>query len=168
EGCPQVTSIQGIQNLPRLTELNINRTGVSDISPLASCDFSEAEEEGGFHLIMDDNPVKDFTALGSVPHFAQLILNNMDCDLWMPCLRDVRIDEFESCGCGFTAESLSRFVSEHPELRRLDIPWNDKLTDLTPLLTLENLETVWVSDNMKQAIASLDGVDYGFELQIED
>ncbi|MBQ3663771.1 MAG: hypothetical protein II914_06535 [Clostridia bacterium] len=168
EGCPQVTSIQGIQNLPRLTELNINRTGVSDISPLASCDFSEAEEEGGFHLIMDDNPVKDFTALGSVPHFAQLILNNMDCDLWMPCLRDVRIDEFESCGCGFTAESLSRFVSEHPELRRLDIPWNDKLTDLMPLLTLENLETVWVSDNMKQAIASLDGVDYGFELQIED
>ena len=168
EGCSRVTSIQGIQNLPRLTELNINRTVVSDISPLASCDFSEAEEVGGFRFEMDDNPVKDFTALGSVSHFAELVLNNMDCGLWMPCLKGVRIDEFGACNCRFTAESLAAFMSDHPEVRRLDIPWNDKLADLTPLLGLENLETVRVSDNMKKAIASLDGMDYGFELQIQN
>ena len=53
------------------------------------------------------------------------------------------------------------------DLLILDIPWNDKLTDLTPLLELENLQKVRISANMEAAQASLDGADYNFRLEIE-
>jgi len=166
-GCSGVTSIQGIQNLPHLTRLDIFRVPVSDLSPLAGCDLSAAEEQGGFWLEMDDNPVTDFSALETISHFSYLCLNNMDCELWLPCLRDARIDGFSGCGCGFTADSLARFVSDHPELRDISIPWNDDMIDLTPLLSLENLERVCVSDNMEKAVASLEGHDFSFTLEIK-
>ena len=62
---------------------------------------------------------------------------------------------------------FAEFVRNHPELAELDIPWNDKLTDLTPLLELENLQKVRISANMEAARASLDGADYNFRLDIE-
>ena len=164
-GCPGVTSIQGIQNLPHLIHLEIVRVPVSDLSPLTECDLSAAEERGGFWLELDDNPVQDFSPLAGIPRFSNLCLNNIDCKLWLPYLREAQIDHFSSCNCRMSNEELAEFAAEHPELREIDIPWNQQLTDLTPLLSLENLERVQVSRNMEKAVATLEGQG-SFRLEI--
>ena len=40
------------------------------------------------------------------------------------------------------ADDIAAFAADHPELRSLYIGWNDAITDLTPLVPLENLESV--------------------------
>ena len=51
-------------------------------------------------------------------------------------------------------------------LRSLWLGGNDRLTDLTCLLSLEDLESVGVDGSMKKAIASLEGQNYRFRLEI--
>ena len=48
----------------------------------------------------------------------------------------------------------------------LQIPYNNEITDLTPLLEMENLRYVLINRDMKQAAASLKGMDLPFELEI--
>ncbi len=69
--------------------------------------------------------------------------------------------------CGFDNDGFKDFIEAHPELEEIDIKWNDDLTDISPVLSLENLRRVAVSDNMRQAIRSV-GNDHDFELAIED
>ncbi len=164
-GCP-VESIQGIQNLDDLTRLDLFRVQVSDLSPLNGYDFSAAEAEGGFWLEIDDIPCEDLSPLGNVRLFRRLCLNNMDCALWIPVLRQAEIQSFQACSCGFTNESFAGFIAGHPELRELYIPWNDGITDLTPVLALEGLEYLRVSVDMQDAVDSL-GQDRPFALEIE-
>ena len=45
--------------------------------------------------------------------------------------------------------------------------WSEDINDLTPLLESENLESVSINGNMREAIASLDGQSFGFELEIQ-
>ncbi len=54
------------------------------------------------------------------------------------------------------------------ELEEVMLSWNDGLRDLTPLPELTNLRHVKVSDNMEEALRSIDGADVGFELEIEE
>ncbi len=54
------------------------------------------------------------------------------------------------------------------ELEEVMLSWNDGLRDLTPPLELPNLRHVKVSDNMEEALRSIDGADVGFELEIEE
>ena len=82
-----------------------------------------------------------------------------ECRVWYSC---GKADGPEDANALF-----AEFVRNHPELAELDIPWNDKLTDLTPLLELENLQKVRISANMEAARASLEGADYNFMLEIE-
>ena len=88
-------------------------------------------------------------------------------------LEGVEVRRFAACGAftnrdGADADALlAAFAAAHPSLIELAIPWNRDLTDLTPLLSLEDLEYVRVSDDMEKALESLAGQEYGFELEIE-
>ena len=63
-------------------------------------------------------------------------------------------------------KQLEQFLDEHPEIQRLNIPNNKGIKDLTKLLTMPNLQQVTVSQDMKNAIKSIDGAQYGFQLGI--
>ena len=62
---------------------------------------------------------------------------------------------------------FAEFVRSHPQLEELNLTWNRGITDLTPLLELENLQEVRVSRDMEQAIRSIEGQGYSFRLEIE-
>ena len=157
--CTQVDSIQGVQNLRELRYLNVSNTKVEDLTPLAECDFSAAEEDIGFDL--DCNELKlgeeDFAAIAHIRRFGGLAFTDADPAVWIDALSDSEIQHFGASGDLQSNEDLAAFVSDHPELRQLFLGWAEDITDLTPLLALENLERVEINGDMREAIASLDG-----------
>lgn len=157
--CTPVDSIQGVQNLPELRYLNVSNTKVEDLTPLAECDFSAAEEDIGFDL--DCNELKlgeeDFAAIAHIRRFGGLAFTDADPAVWISALSDSEIHYFGASGDLRSNEDLAAFVSDHPELRQLFLGWAEDITDLTPLLALENLERVEINGDMREAIASLDG-----------
>ena len=174
DGCP-ITSIEGVQNLSGLVDLNLNGTQVKDLSPLSGCDLSEAiEERGGLALYISEVPIEDYAPLADLRALSNLDINNVDAARCVPYLKDTPILRFSACG-SFTEESASEdvnalfadFVRAHPGLQELWIPWNRGIRDLSPLLELEELRYVRVSTDMKAAIASLDGTDRHFDFEIE-
>ena len=167
--CTQVDSIQGVQNLWGLRSLNISNTKVDDLTPLAECDFSAAEDDNGFDLDCNelDLSEEDFAAMGHIRRFQGLAFTDADPAIWIPALSDCEIQYFGAAGDLHSNEDLSSFAADHPELRELFLGWAEDITDLTPLLELENLERVSVNRDMREAVASLDGQSYGFELEIQ-
>lgn len=172
DNCP-ITSIQGVQNLRKLDNLNINNTRVSDLSPLAACDFSAARERGGLELFINDLPVEDYAPLRGLP-LKRLDINNTDAARYLPYLEGAPLRSFQACDSfmGRTDADdnalFADFVRSHPQLEYLNIAWNQIITDLSPVLELENLQELRVSSDMKDAIASLDGQNLRFRLEIED
>ena len=164
-----ISSIQGIRNLTGLTSLSVSNTNVTDLSPLSDCDLSAAYEQGGFHLDANglDLGEEDFAALGSVRTYEHLSISNQDPAVWMPALRDSDLFSFYAHGCLRTNEDLAAFAADHPEIRRLWIGDAEKITDLSCLIDLPDLEMVSAGGEMQEAIASLDGKDIRFELRIE-
>lgn len=172
-GCP-IESIHGVQNLQDLLELNLNNTKVTDISPLSQLDYSFAvTERDGFRLQIDGAPIEDYAPLAAIPVVDSLNINNIEAQRFIPYLEQVELYRLSACGA-FTERSeadsnelFAAFIRSHPHLRELQIPWNRGITDLTPVLELENLEYLRVSFDMEEAIASLDGQSYDFALEIE-
>ena len=171
DNCP-ITSIQGVQNLRELMNLNINGTKVSDLSPLAECDFSAAREDGGFDLFINNLPVTDYAPLAGIP-LNRLDINNVDAERYLELIEGAPLRSFQACDSfmgrtGADANALfADFVRSHPQLEFLNITWNQAITDLSPLLELEELQEVRVSRDMEKAIASLDGQNLRFRLEIE-
>ena len=163
-----VESIQGIQNLNRLQRFSIFHTNVSDLSPLEGCDFSEAYENGGLRLEMADIPAEDFSALSGIRQLRSFCPNNVDVGLWGPALENTQVFELSACGCFHDSESFAAFVAAHPELERLDIPWNGEVTDLTPVLSLEHLQYLKVSENMEDALEAVRAANPGFEIEVQN
>ena len=171
DNCP-ITSIQGVQNLRELMNLNINGTKVSDLSPLAECDFSAAREDGGFDLFINNLPVSDYAPIAGIP-LNRLDINNVDAERYLELIEGAPLRSFQACDSfmgrsGADANALfADFVRSHPQLEYLNIAWNQAITDLSPLLELEELQEVRVSRDMEKAIASLDGQNLRFRLEIE-
>lgn len=172
QGCP-VESIQGVQNLPELRELDLNDTKVTDLTPLTACDLSSALDDGGFRLYLNRTPIDDFSPLASLGVLDNLDINDVDSAVFVPLLEKVDIHRLSACNA-FTEESrgdanalFAAFAEAHPHLRELWIPWNQGITDLTPLLGLDELEYVRVSFDMEEAIASLEGQAAPFQIEIE-
>ena len=157
--CTQVDSIQGVQNLRELRSLEVSNTRVSDLTPLADCDLSAAFEDQGFDLNINELELseEDFAAIGSIRRFQGLAFTDADPAVWIDALSDSEIHYFGAGGDLQSNEDLAAFVSDHPELRQLFLGWAEDITDLTPLLALENLERVEINGDMREAIASLDG-----------
>ena len=166
-----VQSIQGVQNLWNLWKLDISGTKITDLSPLAQCDFSQAAAQmGGVTLLLDDIRTDDFSALASVGQISMLSLNNQNPDLWLEHLEGKWINKlyavhsFEQMRAGTDVNGVfAQFVSNHPELQELQLQGNDRLTDVSVLLELPNLQSVWLSRSMEAAVASL-GEGYNFRL----
>ena len=163
----QIDSIRGIQNLSELCGIDSSDTRVDDLTPLADCDFSEACEEDGLSIGINnlDLDADDFAALGTVKRISNTYFCNADPAVWIPALAHTEIYSFASGGDFDSTESLELFAADHPELRRLDM-YNPEVKDLRCLLEFPALEHVNVQFNMTEAIESLDGLDYSFELQV--
>ena len=159
-----------------MISLTISYSNVRDLSPLADIDYSFAEQpdEGGYvrHFNLGVDGLQDrlkadqYANLSAIPYFDCLNVYNTRCTLWMDAVKDAGILELHAGGCSFTNESFRDLIESHPELTYIKVPGNGALTDLTPVLELENLRTIVVSDNMRQAIDSL-GDGLAFELEIE-
>ncbi len=167
----KITSIAGIEKLPHLQNLTISGTQVTDLSPLTSLDLTEANRDwNGFNLSVDNledrlDPAQ-YQVLSVFPEFWCLNVFNTDCALWMDAVRNVKIREIHAGNCRFTNETFKAFIEQHPELEYIKVSWTPELTDISPLLMLNNLETACISHNMQKAQESL-GDDLPFRLDIE-
>ena len=166
-----ITSVAGIEALPHLVNLRLGSTQVTDLSPLAMLDTTEAALNwSGFNLSIDNlSDVLDpeqYQVLAAFPTFWNLNVFNTDCSLWLDAVRNVQICELHAGNCSFTPETLKQLVEQHPELTYIKLSWTTGLTDISALLTAPNLERVCVSNNMQEAIESL-GEALPFGLDIE-
>ena len=167
-----ITSLEGIEGLKHLTCVRLAGTDVKDFSPIAQVDFTYAvENRGGVHLglnVMNSRslPEDAFDFLASVPAFDCFEINDVPIQYWLDHVADKPIKMLWASNCGITQEQFSALVEAHPELEEVHIPWNDQVTDASPLLKLEDLRYVKLSNNMQKAIASL-GDGLGFELYID-
>ncbi|MBQ9250566.1 MAG: hypothetical protein IJ179_11555 [Oscillospiraceae bacterium] len=160
-----ISSIQGVQNLALLRQLNVSSTAISDLSPLAGCDFSAAYEENGIWLGLGDTRIEDFSPLAAIRRIDTLDVNGYDSAQWQDVVTDA---EISLIFCRIDGDdALTALVQQHPELQELHFAYSDQVTDLTPLLSLENLRTIKISHSMEQALHSLDGQPYDFEIEIE-
>ena len=162
-----VESIQGIQNLNRLQYFSIFQTNVSDLSPLEGCDFSEAYENGGLRLEIADTPIEDCSALSNIRQLRNFCPNSLDAHSWGPPLENAELFELSAGNCFHDDESFAAVITAHPELERLDIPWNGEVTDLTPVLSLEHLQYLKVSENMEDALEAVRAANPGFEIEVQ-
>ena len=176
ENTETVTSIEGVQKLRHLTELNIGGNNLTDIRAIGKIDYTFCMEpdEGGwipyFTLGVDNLqgriPDEQYAALSAVPEYSSLNVFNTDCTLWMEAVREAKIHEIHAGNCSFTNETFKTFIEQHPELEYIKVSWTERLTDISPLLSLRNLRAACVSNDMQQAIRSL-GDEYAFQLEVE-
>ena len=170
----KITSLEGIEGLNHLCEVRLAGTGVRDFSPLGAVDYSYAmgqEWEPGVSLALNvmnaqTLPQDALAFLENVPGFYRLELNDVPARLWVDTLADKPVRELRADNCGITNEQFRSFLEAHPALEVVTVAWNRQLTDVSPLLGLENLRQAVLSQDMQQALASL-GQGYRFELQID-
>lgn len=160
-----VDSIQGVQNLPRLRGLNVASTYVTDLSPLLECDFSYAEQDGGFCLVTSNSSIADLSPISVIPGYGHLNLCGYHPELWMHYVENAFIRGY--CGPMGDDETLRQFVERYPELEEMHIEAGYQLTDLTPLLELENLRYVHIWDGADLAARSLEGQARNFQLDVD-
>ena len=163
--CP-ITSIGGVQNLTELVSLSIYETKIKDLSPLRDVDYSAAVRDGGFSMSIGGTNCDDYSPLEAVPVYNFLDLNGVDAARWPDLTKVEELYRLSAHGDSLTQAKFEELLSAHPELEELQIPYNDKITDLTPLLGMENLQRLLVNRDMKKAIASLEGQDLLFEMEI--
>ena len=149
---------------------------MTDLSPLAECDFSMGiAEQGGFGLALNDLSIDDYSPLASIPSFNYFESGNTDPADYIPYLAGSKVRCYrahnsfteERCSADDINGLFAEFCEAHPELEEIAVPWNEDLTDLRPLLSMENLREVRVSNNMEEALASLDGEDVRFHVEVE-
>ena len=149
-------SIQGIQNLSKLYLLNIGGTQVSNISPLADCDWSAAYDAGGFDLQIWSVPCEDFGALASILHYAYLNICDVDAAFWLNALVQSEVKCLNAENCNLTDRQIVT-IAALTGLNELSLSWNQNITDLTPLLSSGTLEKLTLSRDMTEALASIEG-----------
>ena len=165
--CP-VESIQGVQNLSRLKVLNIMGSAVNDLSPLQDCDFTDAYEDGGLSIWLSDIPAEDFSPISGIRRLQSFDLNDRDSALWAPALENAEVYGFSGANVFRDNESFAAFAAAHPELEQLSIPGNEAVTDLSPVLSLERLQTLVVSVNMEAALEAVRAAGPGFEIEVRN
>ena len=165
QGAP-ITSIQGVQNLSELNSLELSDTQIKDLGPFYESDFISSHTDEGFDFGFTGTPCTDLQPLKMVAHYSMLRVFGHPVKQWLEAVRETRID-----GIMVHVESndmLKKLTEQHPELVNMHIQRSTDVTDLTPLLSLEQLEYVRISSDMKKAIKSLEGAEYRFELEIEE
>ena len=168
----KITSLEGIEGLKHLTMLRVSGTSIRDFSPLAQMDFTYAmENHGGVQLelnVMDGRQLWEGSLdfLANVPGFTRVVMHDIPVRLWLDYLMDKPVQQLSSDNVGMTQEQFDAFIAAHPELEFVSVSWNQKIKDASALLGLENLNLVYLSKDMPEAIASL-GEGFRFELRID-
>lgn len=162
-----VGSIEGVQTLKHLTELNLSPSDITDLSPLGAIDYTYAEtpDEGGWipHFTLsidnmqDQLPPEQYGFLAFVPYYDSLNIHGTDWNLWMDALEGSKIRSIWMSSCSLNDEAIEIFAAMHPEIEQIHLSWNPDICDLSPLLELPNLREVWISENMRAARESLSG-----------
>lgn len=139
-----ITDISPLEDLPELTQVEINDNQVSDISALATLDAPISFQLSG-NNISDISPLKDLTSLDTL-----LLARNSIADIAilsdLENLKSLDISSIEATD--FTPlENLTKLTS-------LDIDSND-IDDLSPLTDLENLESLQARSNAITDLAPL-------------
>ena len=86
----------------------------------------------------------------------------------MPALENTEVYGFWGADVFHDNESFAAFVAAHPELEQLNIPWNEAVTDLSPVLSLDHLQHLRVSENMQAALEPVMAANPGFEIEIQN
>ncbi|MBQ6465957.1 MAG: hypothetical protein IJJ43_06790 [Oscillospiraceae bacterium] len=143
------------------------------------------DRETDADIPVDEGPVTDisiFSELAALREFTLCCqpLRTLDGIQSLASLESFRADycsKLQDVSALFTLQGLTDLslratavdslqgVQNLYELRHLDISYTD-VTDLSELIGLPRLETVTVSADMTNAVASLDGMEYSFELNI--
>ena len=165
--CP-IGSIMGVQNCTELCGLSIYETDVKDLSPLRELDYGAAIASGGFSLSVGVTDCEDYSPIEAVPALSDLDLNGVKYEKWPDLSRVGELRSLSAHGDELSQEAFEELLRAHPELEELQIPWSREIRDLTPLLGMEKLRRVVVSRDMEEAVATLDGTDCSFELEIFD
>ena len=129
---------------------------MDDISPLAQCDFAYAMENGGVELHLGFATCNEFSALASIPGFAALNIEGHPATLWLPYLAGKQMTSLDANHCELTNDQIAQ-IAALPGLKELQVCWNEKITDLSPLLACPTLEKVTVCSNYTEALASIEG-----------
>ncbi len=168
-----IRSIEGIQKLKKLTWLTIQNCEITDISPIGEIDYTFCEQpnEWGeiphFHLeierMADVLPKEAYEVLSAVPNYDYLDIDGTDYRLWTDLVKNIPIRVMQVCDCQWDNNGFRTFIEQHPEIEKIDVCWDRGLTDLTPLLSLNHLQFVTISEEMQAAARSL-GSNYGFQL----
>ena len=160
-----ITSLDGLQGHNKIKSLNINGLKVTDLSPLAECDFSWAAEHGGVNLNIDMQKGRDYSFLSGISRFGWIGMAGINPDAWLDAVSSAQIRGI-FCNA-FTQEQVNRFLDQHPELEELHIQ-GSKVTDLSVLAGRPNIRYVKISRNMeKKIMKSLEGLEYSFQLETE-
>ena len=168
-----ITSLEGIEGLSHLGRIRVGGTNIRDFSPLAQVDFTYAAENlGGVQLTLNvmnsrQLPEDAFALLDYVPYLARLEMHDIPTKLWLGRIMDKPVRELECDNADMTQDEFNAFVEAHPELEQISVAWNQKIKDVSILLTLENLNEVRLSQNMPEAARSL-GDGFRFELRINN
>ena len=184
-GCSKLTDIQAVSELQDLETLNLNTTGVKDLTPLTALkkirdlnlnnikpkdwnvlgemDFSHAAANGGLDLSIDTCK-SDMAFLAGNGYYRSLALGSVSAKQWMSHIANAKI--FELFAGNINQAQLVEVLDQHPEITSLRIPNNRNVTDLTVLLNRPELQMVAVSQDMKKALQSIDGMDLPFRLEI--
>lgn len=170
--CP-VDSIDALRGKKGLRSLTLIRTGVTDIGPLADCDFSRMTADDWFDFSFDNIndefgnvELRNAGVLASIPRFGSLNLANVDSSGWAHKLDRSEVRNLSAFRFA-SQEAFDYFVETHPTLESMNIPWNINVRDLSKLTELPNLKFVSISSNMEEAVKSLEGKKLGFELEIQ-
>ena len=171
--------LEELETLPKSLLRRVERLGVAGDTLF---DFGqEKPEEYGPGTITDMGVLADLTGLRELELIDQPLrdLNGVQALESLEYLCVINAPELTDVSAAFALPDLQRLhliavpvtdirgAQNLTSLREICLSWTD-VTDLTPLLELEGLETVRVSRDMTEAIASLEGREYHFNLEIED
>lgn len=158
-----VQDIDNIESLEKLTRLELTGTHVTDLSPLAGCDFSYAESRGGFAFRCFDHQVTDFSTLRSIPSFSELGIEDGTNILWTDYVKGKKIRALHVKNWRKQL-TFNAVTANHPELETLTLENCTQLTNLNALCEMPNLKDVYLTEDMQSLGEKLEG--YTFTLHI--
>jgi len=179
-----VSSIDGIEKLNHLCGLRAGNSNLTDLSPLNRIDFSYINDmEGGFEFESKNSLIKDFSPLGRIPKFNEIMVETKRLDSLLPYISNKQVRRLYLIGSDINtvgqldpvqniqALDLTRSyalasisgIENHPDITEVNLVGCPNLTDLSPLLKLPKLQRLTLDKGMENmAAGQLAGA--GFEI----
>lgn len=167
-----VRSIDGIQALKRLTDLRIGNSNLTDISALNLVDFSYSNNFVGFAFEAKNSLVKDFSPLGNIPKFSQIMLSIDRLDRILPYIRNKQVRDLNISNSDITriqsfssiqgmeylelpdSQRLSSLdgIEQHGGLIEVNLKGCPNIQDFSPLFKLPKLQRLTVGSDQKALV----------------